>query len=48
MEAEQAALARRQRESPDPVVRARYAEAQASLEVQAQQLATIAISRDRL
>ena len=46
--AEQAALAARQRDSDDPVARARYAEARRSLDAQAAHLAAIATARERM
>jgi hypothetical protein len=45
---EQETLARQQRDSQDPVARARYAEARRSLDLQAQHLATIGASRERM
>jgi hypothetical protein len=48
LEAEQAALARRQQDSQDPVARVRYADARRSLDLQAQHLATIAAGRERM
>jgi hypothetical protein len=48
LEAEQETLARQQRDSQDPVARARYAEARRSLDLQAQHLATIGASRERM